>query len=135
MYYGLDHFYQNHRKYVKSRDDNQLMGIFSDSLASECDPFGTVTDGTVSKKVAPCGAIANSFFNGEYMKQLGTKRKARFFVAFADSITLRYKGAKDEPKDIPVGLINTGIAWYSDKNVKFRNPKLPPGTDLKKGAL
>ena len=26
MYYGLDNFYQNHRAYVKSRDDKQLKG-------------------------------------------------------------------------------------------------------------
>ena len=26
MYYGLDNFYQNHRDYVKSRDDKQLLG-------------------------------------------------------------------------------------------------------------
>lgn len=26
MYYGLSNFYQNHRRYVKSRDDRQLNG-------------------------------------------------------------------------------------------------------------
>lgn len=26
MYYGLSNFYQNHRRYVKSRDDSQLNG-------------------------------------------------------------------------------------------------------------
>lgn len=26
MYYGLSNFYQNHRRYVKSRDDKQLNG-------------------------------------------------------------------------------------------------------------
>lgn len=26
MYYGLSNFYQNHRRYVKSRDDGQLNG-------------------------------------------------------------------------------------------------------------
>lgn len=26
MYYGLSNYYQNHRRYVKSRDDSQLNG-------------------------------------------------------------------------------------------------------------
>ena len=26
MYYGFSNFYQNHRRYVKSRDDSQLNG-------------------------------------------------------------------------------------------------------------
>lgn len=29
MYYGLSNFYQNHRRYVKSRDDSQLNGDLS----------------------------------------------------------------------------------------------------------
>ena len=28
MYYGLKHFFQGHRRYVKSRDDSQLLGTF-----------------------------------------------------------------------------------------------------------
>ena len=28
VYYQLDNFYQNHRRYVKSRDDNQLSGKY-----------------------------------------------------------------------------------------------------------
>jgi len=26
MYYGLTKFYQNHRRYIQSRDDDQLLG-------------------------------------------------------------------------------------------------------------
>lgn len=68
MYYGLTHFYQNHRRYVKSRDDKQLLGRTVSSLTSECEPYRTidVTVGgkTLRKNIAPCGAIANSLFNG-----------------------------------------------------------------------
>lgn len=39
MYYGLTNFYQNHRRYVKSRDDNQLLGILSDKVSNDCEPF------------------------------------------------------------------------------------------------
>ena len=62
IYYGLTNYYQNHRRYVKSRDDSQLLGDLSKSPSSDCAPY----DRTEDKKVpiAPCGAIANSLFNG-----------------------------------------------------------------------
>ncbi|XP_015478221.1 cell cycle control protein 50A isoform X2 [Parus major] len=62
MYYGLSNFYQNHRRYVKSRDDSQLNGDNSSLLnpSKECEPYRTNED----KPIAPCGAIANSMFNG-----------------------------------------------------------------------
>ena len=65
MYYGLTNFYQNHRRYVRSRDDSQLHGYNVDSLYSDCEPFKTKKLNTsVEMKIAPCGAIANSLFNG-----------------------------------------------------------------------
>lgn len=62
MYYGLSNFYQNHRRYVKSRDDNQLLGNLDTSPSSDCAPFHKDDAG---KYIAPCGAIANSLFNGK----------------------------------------------------------------------
>ncbi|KTG35358.1 hypothetical protein cypCar_00018421 [Cyprinus carpio] len=61
MYYGLLNFYQNHRRYVKSRDDSQLNGDKSSLLnpSKECEPYRT----SDKKSIAPCGAIANSLFN------------------------------------------------------------------------
>lgn len=64
MYYGLSNFYQNHRRYVKSRDDNQLLGLLTAEPSNECKPFqNEVSD--PKRPIAPCGAIANSMFNGE----------------------------------------------------------------------
>ena len=65
MYYGLTNFYQNHRRYVKSRDDDQLRGehISGNNLNSDCEPYKTYND-TSDVGIAPCGAIANSIFNG-----------------------------------------------------------------------
>lgn len=93
MYYGLTNFYQNHRRYVKSRDDNQLRGKLSQIPSSDCQPFGT--DSETKKTVVPCGAIANSLFS--------------------DEIILLRNGVK-------VPLLNTDIAWPSDKSIKFHNP-------------
>lgn len=93
MYYGLTNYYQNHRRYVKSRDDEQLLGRLSLTPSSDCTPFAYTDDG---KPIAPCGAIANSLFN--------------------DTLTLKQNGMN-------ISFFNTGIAWPSDKRVKFRNPE------------
>ena len=93
MYYGLTNFYQNHRRYVKSRDDNQLLGEFSKTDSSDCIPFDIDSSG---QPIVPCGAIANSLFND----------------------TLRLKSVAHGR----VQLLRTGIAWPSDKEIKFRNP-------------
>ncbi|XP_019393194.1 PREDICTED: cell cycle control protein 50A [Crocodylus porosus] len=97
MYYGLSNFYQNHRRYVKSRDDSQLNGDNGSLLnpSKECEPYRT----SENKPIAPCGAIANSMFN--------------------DTLVL-YR--IDNETRIPIHLNKKGIAWWTDKNVKFRNP-------------
>lgn len=65
MYYGLSNYYQNHRRYVKSRDDDQLLGRLSPTPSTDCVPFAYADDENgVQKPIAPCGAIANSLFNG-----------------------------------------------------------------------
>lgn len=94
MYYGLTNFYQNHRRYVKSRDDNQLLGEFSAEASTDCIPF---RENGQLKTIVPCGAIANSLFND----------------------TLRLTSTSHGP----VSTSKTGIAWPSDKEIKFRNPK------------
>ncbi|XP_067388806.1 cell cycle control protein 50A [Emydura macquarii macquarii] len=97
MYYGLSNFYQNHRRYVKSRDDSQLNGDNSSliSPSKECEPYRT----SEGKPIAPCGAIANSMFND----------------------TLELFRIDNETR-IRITLNKKGIAWWTDKNVKFRNP-------------
>ncbi|KAI8618555.1 ligand-effect modulator 3 family [Chytriomyces sp. MP71] len=83
MYYRLTNFYQNHRRYVKSFDANQLANIGSSPTAtsppaptSVCSPLSRPSDapdGTYpwvpSNKfdanaiIYPCGLIANSYFS------------------------------------------------------------------------
>ncbi|XP_012232756.1 cell cycle control protein 50A isoform X2 [Linepithema humile] len=101
MYYGLTNFYQNHRRYVKSRDDNQLLGKLTninEEISSDCEPFAYDERNDTKIPIVPCGAIANSLFS--------------------DDLTL-YSAKHNEP----VPLLKTGIAWPSDKNIKFRNPE------------
>ena len=66
FYYKLTNFYQNHRRYVKSLDSDQLKGKFvstSDLNKSDCKPLATI-NGTA---IYPCGLVANSIFNGQWL--------------------------------------------------------------------
>ncbi|XP_044143723.1 cell cycle control protein 50C-like [Bufo gargarizans] len=105
LYYGLSNFFQNNRRYVISRFDTQLLGrnVTTEEIGGYCAPFSVYNNGT---PMAPCGAIANSMFN--------------------DTITLVYQ--PNSTSEIPVPLLKTGNTWWSDKNVKFSNPK--PKDDL-----
>lgn len=93
FYYRLTNFYQNHRRYVKSFDSNQLKGgaISSTSIAKgSCTPLLLAPDG---KPYYPCGLIANSVFNDTFSSPIR--------VGNADN------------KTYP--MTNNGIAWASDR--------------------
>jgi len=94
VYYGLSNFYQNHRRYVKSRDDSQLNGktVDKDSISENCAPY-KLNGGL---PIAPCGAIANSMFN--------------------DSFSIKFSNSTE------LSLLKTGIAWKTDHDTKFNNP-------------
>jgi hypothetical protein len=96
VYYELDNFYQNHRRYVKSRSETQLAGGTTED--DFCEPqlydasAAAANDSSSDGKINPCGLIAWSFFNDTY--------------AFA------VDGA-------PVAVNEKGIAWTSDVEHKF----------------
>uniref|UniRef100_A0A8D8FTK6 Cell cycle control protein 50A n=1 Tax=Culex pipiens TaxID=7175 RepID=A0A8D8FTK6_CULPI len=96
MYYGLTNYYQNHRRYVKSRDDDQLLGRLSRTPSSDCAPFAYADENQLHP-IAPCGAIANSLFSDTF------------------ELTSHERGT--------VPLLRTEIAWPSDRKIKFRNPE------------
>uniref|UniRef100_A0A914LS53 Cell cycle control protein 50A n=1 Tax=Meloidogyne incognita TaxID=6306 RepID=A0A914LS53_MELIC len=60
FYYELENYYQNHRRYMRSRNDLQMLGRLDE--VSDCSPFDYLDD----RKIAPCGAIANSMFNDTF---------------------------------------------------------------------
>jgi hypothetical protein len=107
MYYKLTDFYQNHRRYVKSRSDAQLRGVENlkpSVIKAECtdvhvrgDPDGA---DNVSNVVSPCGLISWSLFNDSF--------------------------ALSEKAGAAVAISSQGIAWESDTKYKFRNS--PEGT-------
>jgi hypothetical protein len=65
LYYKLTNFFQNHRRYVKSFNSDQLKGkgVSNTTLNDgDCKPLATIGE----KVIYPCGLIANSIFNGVY---------------------------------------------------------------------
>jgi len=99
VYYKLENFYQNHRRYVKSRNDAQLRGqqVLAMSDLSDCAPY-IALDGSTSPTefYLPCGLIAQSLFNDTYVLTIGN--------------------------GTIVPLSTDGVAWASDVDTKFNNP-------------
>lgn len=97
LYYRLTNFYQNHRRYVKSLDTDQLKGKAvpaSTIKGGSCDPLKTDSDG---KPYYPCGLIANSLFND----------------SFSEPVNVDVQSGSQPNMTYP--MTNKGIAWSSDK--------------------
>jgi len=71
LYYELTEFYQNHRRYVKSRSDAQLRGDVDPSvdLLEDCAPQ-LYTGEDNEQIINPCGLVAWSYFNDTYALEL-----------------------------------------------------------------
>jgi len=73
VYYEITNFYQNHRRYVKSKSVRQLLGMESDmhNLVLDCSPLLFTSSSSSSngsgKLLNPCGLHPNSFFNGRLL--------------------------------------------------------------------
>ncbi|XP_036398889.1 cell cycle control protein 50B [Megalops cyprinoides] len=104
FYYGLSNYYQNYRRYGVSRDDSQLSGdvAYFKNPDSNCAPYRVDSK---SVPIVPCGSIANSMFNDTF----------RLYHIV-------------NGKEMEVPFDGKGIAWWTDYNVKFRNPSLVNGT-------
>ncbi|KAL5978778.1 ALA-interacting subunit 3 [Asimina triloba] len=95
VYYQLDNFYQNHRRYVKSRSDEQLRKDSKANSTSSCDPEDKTEDGS---PIVPCGLIAWSLFNDSY------------------SFTRNNQ---------TLNVNKQGISWKSDRDHKFGDKVFP----------
>jgi hypothetical protein len=135
IYYQLDNFYQNHRRYAKSRSDLQLAGdLPSGDDMSDCDPIlnpgqyrgiGETTSVRLdngdtfdvrSLVYNPCGLIAWSMFNDSY-----TLRRTRDnFIVCNGSLF----GPSGEPiaTSVTQPCEKKNIAWPSDPDVKYQAP-------------
>lgn len=107
MYYQLTNFYQNHRRYVKSYDQDQLKGDFrsnSSISGSDCDPLRLDPSG---KAYYPCGLIANSLFNDTFSSPV------KLSVSDSNSDNETYY------------MTNKDIAWPADKNIYGKTQYTP----------
>lgn len=100
MFYRLSNFYQNHRRYVQSFNENQLNGKAetADQLRSkdDCKPLILNSEGV---PYYPCGLIANSFFNDTF-----------------STLTLLNAPSMSGSGNQTYNMTETGIAWATDKN-------------------
>jgi len=102
VYYQLDGFHQNHRRYLKSRDDAQLRDSSAPKSRERdisCNQWAT-TQGRVNY---PCGLVARSVFNDSY------------------SLFHRGPGEQGRLHRLPVDRSAKTIAWPSDVDGKFQN--------------
>lgn len=133
VYYQLTNFYQNHRRYVKSRDYKQLMGYeegddawvpqTKEDVSSSCDPIIT------NENLANMG-IKYYAWNSE-----GTWGYAENTPLVADDIAVpcgliaksmfndTYAFYSDADLTTPIDINQNGIAWKSDVEYKFGNSK------------
>ena len=106
VHYQVNNFYQNYRDYQASRDMGQLLGQLTQDMVSAglCEPLNIVKDDQgMDIKINPCGLIANTLFN--------------------DVFTLE---SVVGPDGVPIegAVMNeTGIAWRSDLQWKYRQPE------------
>lgn len=112
LYYELSNYYQNHRRYVKSRSDLQLKGQTPDekTLRKDCDPLARYGDAYGGQNhtlrgryLYPCGLVANSFFTD----------------TFGQAAVRPAGEAAFEPLQPGLEWRETGIAWPTDLGKKF----------------
>lgn len=105
VYYQLDGFHQNHRRYVKSRSNPQMQEggntppkILEQEIP-ECMPWITTSE----RVNYPCGVVARSVFNDTYV--------------------LRMRSSEADPwGQMPIDSRASTIAWSADlKSGKFSN--------------
>ncbi|KAG5467469.1 hypothetical protein CUR178_01112 [Leishmania enriettii] len=152
VYYGLDNFYQNHRRFSKSISDAQLAGhhVSAASIASATSPLtypgelrhggdqGINLSGTFFRYsdfvYVPAGLIPWSMFNDTFTLYRIIRREAR--AATALSLRLICNGSAfsrftNEPLEGAGHCHKKGIAWTSDVEVKYKKPYFPPPSSRK----
>ncbi|CAL8289804.1 unnamed protein product [Gadus morhua 'NCC'] len=102
VYYGLSNYFQNYRKYGASKDAAQLTGdlAYFTEPSTSCVPYQRDAK---DKPIVPCGSIANSMFNDTF----------KLFQIVNSG-------------NVAVPLDGKGIAWWTDYNIKYRNPTTNP---------
>lgn len=115
FWYQLDGYYQNHRRYVKSRDDQQLAGQTQEA-ASTCSPIQFTGN---NSNILPCGLIAWSFFNDTYFINSSVPI-SESGIALQSDVEFRFANVYSE--NFNVVWNNTGGGRLVNTTVKRVNP-------------
>ena len=119
VYYGLSQFFQNHRRYVKSRDDNQLVGteVTKDTISKDCEPYKLVGE----TPIAPCGAIANSLFNDSFTFLNTSLLVRRTGIAWTTDHKVKFNNPPPQ-NDLEVAFSSYARPLFWTKNVSQLDP-------------
>jgi len=134
MYYKLTNFYQNHRRFAKSRNDFQLVGQeVTKSSATDCAPFLTPGDNnnlagtrmTVNGQsttygdmiYSPCGLVAWSMFNDTFALYRSTSATTQTLICNGSN----FDKATNNPLSVGSRCHKKGITWASDYD-KYKTP-------------
>ena len=126
VYYRLKNFYQNHRRYIKSKSHKQLKGniLTEKEIKDDCDPIILNKDIYLGLKnidnneeldpngvAHPCGLIAKSYFNDSYIivKQGGDED-----IIISDT-DIAWSVDKDRYKNSD----NKSVQWFNVENERF----------------
>jgi len=138
FYYELDNFFQNHRRVVTSRSNQQLEGRSNPDL-SGCDPL--INYGA-SQPLYPCGLLANSFFNDSFklLVQGVELVVQRTGIAWKSDIQTKFKSTGQAPSMGPQGQLpavddEDFIVWMRAAALpRFRKLKYILNADIPKGT-
>lgn len=137
IYYELNNFYQNHRKFINSYSIKQLKGelLSTDDINENCSPIVTVKDlgikttigGNVLEDSAPanpCGLYPRSFFNDTYELYSIKKENKKIFI---NETGIAYKSDKTNRFKAPINYEN--IQWLNVTDEHFMVWMRPAGTN------
>ncbi|KPA86391.1 hypothetical protein ABB37_00575 [Leptomonas pyrrhocoris] len=145
LYYGLENFFQNHRRFTNSKSDVQLAGrhVTPKSIASLTSPLtypGEIRhEGnrsiTIDQKpytfkdvvYTPAGLIPWSMFNDTFalFKLESPSNMASLRLLCNGSAFSRFT---NKPLDGAGSCHKKGIAWTSDVENKYKKPHFPPAS-------
>ncbi|KAL6977694.1 hypothetical protein U1Q18_026484 [Sarracenia purpurea var. burkii] len=129
----LDNFYQNHRRYVKSRSDKQLRSKAFEYETKMCSPEATKVVSNNVVPIVPCGLIAWSLFNDTYSFSLNEKvlQVNKKGIAWKSDVQHKF-GSDVYPKNFQRGLVggakldeNIPLSEQEDLIVWMRTAALP----------
>eukprot|EP01084_Bolivina_argentea_P251970 422823_1 len=132
FYYELKNFYQNHRRFTKSKSDPQLRGDGNqEQVSPDCDPLIQYNGNTI----VPCGLFPGSFFEDRFTMEYQLPTQEGYiqlcpYNKTTDPCHFWGTGNATQWKEkwsnwsVPNKWQKKGIAWKTDVESKFKYVEL-----------